>query len=752
MTSHALTNPASRSVVASILFATAILAFAATPASAEDADNATVQDRPRIGLVLGGGGARGAAHIGVLRELERLRIPIDAIAGTSMGAVVGGLYAAGMTPAELEDLVATIDWAEAFRDDPNRENSPFRRKQDGEQFPVRLELGLRDGELQIPLGFIQGQKLGLILRENTLAVAGIDDFDRLPIPFRAVASDIRSGEMYVLSSGDLPTAMRASMAVPGAFAPVVLDGRPLVDGGLGGNVPVSVIRDMDVDIVIAVDVEFPLYSADEISSAIDVTAQVLTILIRKETRRQLDGLSKDDFLIRPDLGNFGTTNFAEISQAVEPGASATLAQAERLSRLALDEAGFNAHLAARREPRTVLPAVDFLEVLDNGPLSSVFLESRLETETGAPPDPAQLAADADRLYGLALYEYVDYRLVEKGDQNGVEFLTRSKSWGPNFLNFGIDLEDDLQGDTAFNLSARMTRRGINRFGAEWRTDLQVGTEPYLKTELYQPLSFDSRYFIAPRIVLEQTNFNAFVSQESVAQYRIGNSNIALDVGRELGLWGELRLGVFVGRGNAKVKVGAPDLPESTFNTGGFEANFQVDTRDDAQIPLRGSHVDISYLHSDTGLGADFRFQLLQTEFTTAWTRGRHTLNAGLVFNTTFYTDDLVQNYFPLGGFLNLSGLARGEISGPHAGLVRLAYYRRTGEMAPNIFDAPLYVGASIEAGDVWQTKSDISATDVLTNGSLFAGVDTFFGPLFLGAGLSEGGDSNFYLLLGRSPL
>ena len=752
MTSPALTNPASRIVVASILLASAILARAATQTSAEDAASVTLQERPRIGLVLGGGGARGAAHIGVLRELERLRIPIDAIAGTSMGAVVGGLYASGMTPAELEDLVATIDWAAAFRDEPERGYSPFRRKQDDEQFPIRLELGLRDGELQIPLGFIQGQKLGLILRENTLAVAGIDDFDRLPIPFRAVASDIRSGEAYVLSSGDLPTAMRASMAVPGAFAPVVVDGRPLVDGGLGGNVPVSVIREMNVDVVIAVDVEFPLYSADEIASAIDVTAQVLTILIRKETRRQLQDLSEDDFLIRPELGNFGTTNFAEIWQAVEPGADAAVAQAERLSRLSLSEAEFDAHLAARRKVHAPLPAVDFLEVVDDGPLSAEFLEARLKSETGASPDPAQLAADADRLYGLALYEHIDYRLVEKGDQNGVEFLTRSKSWGPNFLNFGVDLEDDLQGDTAFNISARMTRRGINRFGAEWRTDLQVGTEPYFKTELYQPLSFDSRYFIAPRIVLEQTNFNAFVSQESVAQYRIGNSNIALDVGRELGLWGELRLGVFVGRGNAKIKVGAPDLPESTFDTGGFEADFQVDTRDDAQIPLRGSHINISYLDSNPRLGADFNFQLLQTEFTSAWTRGRHSVNAGLVFNTSFEADDLVQNYFPLGGFLNLSGLARGEISGPHAGLVRLAYYRRTGEMAPNIFDAPLYVGASIEAGDVWPTKSDISVSDVLVNGSVFAGVDTFFGPLFLGAGLSEGGDSNFYLLLGRSPL
>ncbi len=752
MTSHALTNRASRKVVASILIATTILAVAAPPASAEDADSAAVQDRPRIGLVLGGGGARGAAHIGVLRELERLRIPIDAIAGTSMGAVVGGLYAAGMTPAELEDLVATIDWAEAFRDNPERENSPFRRKQDDEQFPVRLELGLRDGEVQIPLGFIQGQKLGLILREHTIAVSGIDDFDRLPIPFRAVASDIRSGEAYVLSSGDLPTAMRASMAVPGAFAPVVVDGHPLVDGGLGGNVPVSVIREMGVDIVIAVDVEFPLYSADEIASAIDVTAQVLTILIRKETRRQLASLGEDDFLIRPELGNFGTTNFAEILQAVEPGAEAASAQAERLSQLSLDAAEFDAHLAARREVLTVLPDVDFVEVVDDGPLSSGFLESRLKTETGGAPDPEQLAADADRLYGLALYEHVDYRLVERGDTTGVEFLTRSKSWGPNFLNFGIDLEDDLQGDTAFNLSARMTRRGINRFGAEWRTDLQIGTEPYFKTELYQPLSFDSRYFIAPRIVLEKTNFNAFVSQASVAQYRIGNSSIALDAGSELGLWGELRLGVFAGRGDAEVKVGAPDLPESSFDTGGFEATFLVDTRDNAQIPLHGSRVDISYVHSDTGLGADFSFQLLQTEFATVWTRGRHSLNAGVLFNTSFNTDDLVQNYFPLGGFLNLSGLARGEISGPHAGLVRLAYYRRTGETAPDIFDAPLYFGASVEAGDVWQTKSEISASEVLVNGSLFAGVDTFFGPLFLGAGLSEGGDSNFYLLLGRSPL
>lgn len=719
---------------------------------AEELVDSTGTERLRVGLVLGGGGARGAAHIGVLRELERLRVPIDAIAGTSMGAIVGGLYSAGMTPAELENLVESIDWEDAFRDTPQRKDRPYRRKQDDDDFPIRLELGLRDGEVQIPLGFIQGQKLGLILRENTLDVAMIDDFDKLPTPFRAVASDIRTGEAYAMASGDLVTAMRASMAVPGAFAPVVLDGRTLVDGGLVGNVPVSVMREMDVDVIIAVDVEFPLYEAEDMTSALDVTAQMLTILIRKETLRQLDSLGDDDFIIRPELGNYGSTNFGEISLTIGPGAEATRAQAERLRALALGEEDYENHLARRRDTLNRAPDVDFITVMDDGPLSAKVLETRLKSETGQTPDTADLARDAARLYGLDLYELVDYKLVRRGDEEGIQFNTRSKSWGPNFLRFGVQLEDDLQGDTAFNLSARLTRRGINTLGAEWRTDVQVGTEPYLKSEFYQPLGFDSRYFVAPRVLVEQTNFNAFDGQDSVAQYRVTESGVAFDIGRELGLWGEFRVGVFTGKGSAKVKVGSPDLPKSSYDVGGWLATFNVDTRDNAQIPRQGGLVSVNFTISEPGLGADSEFELLETEFTQVWTYGRHSINAGLVFNTSFDSDTLVQNYFPLGGFLNMSGLAQGEISGPHAGLAKLVFYRRTGEMAPNIFNAPLYIGASLEYGGVWQSRSEIGTQNMLLNGSIFTGVDTFFGPLFLGAGLSEGGNSNFYLSLGRSPL
>jgi NTE family protein len=479
---------------------------------------------------------------------------------------------------------------------------------------------------------------------------------------------------------------------------------------------------------------------------------MLTILIRKETLRQLESLTDDDFLIRPELGNYGSTNFAEISEAIGPGSEATLLQAERLERLALDEMHYAAHIAKRRAVLASVPRVDFISVVDDGPLSAKVLENRLRSKTGDSPDTAQLAEDAARLYGLELYEQVDYQLVHLGFQSGIQFNTRSKSWGPNFLRFGIELQDDLQGDTAFNLSARLTRRGLNRLGAEWRTDLQIGTEPYLKSEFYQPLSFDSRYFIAPRLLVEQTNFNAFVGQTSVAQYRVSNSGLALDLGRELGFWGEFRLGAFTGKGSAKVKVGAPELPKASYDVGGLFASFNVDTRDNAQIPLRGWRVGIDYTVSRPGLGADSEYELLETELTKVWTRGRHSINAGVTFNTSFNSETLVQNYFPLGGFLSLSGLAPGEVSGPHAGIARLAYYRRTGETAPNIFNAPLYVGASLEYGGVWQTRSEIGAQDMLMNGSIFTGVDTFFGPLFFGAGFSEGGDSNFYLSLGRSPL
>ncbi len=726
----------------------AALLFGAAMASAAPPD--VRQDRPRIGLVLGGGGARGAAHIGVLRELENLRVPIHAIAGTSMGAIVGGLYASGMTPAELEDLITSLDWKDSFQDTTRREHMLFRRKQDDEDFPMRIEVGLRDGRLVLPEGLISGQKLSWILRERTLHVSDVSDFDELPTPFRAVASDIETGEAYVMSRGDLVLAMRASMSAPGIFSPVHVDGRKLVDGGLTGNVPVGAIRDMDVDIIIAVDVEFPLYEPEQLDSALAITAQMLTILIRKQTQRQVESLAESDILIRPELGVFGSTEFENIAETVEPGAEATIAQRERLIDLSIDVESYAAYQAARTRTRPRPERIAFVRVRDDGPLSKKFLESQLEVQAGDAIDPERLADDASRLYGLGLYEKVGYRLVTEGGETGVEFETLQKSWGPDIMQFGMSFEDNFEGSTTFNVSARLTKTGLNSYAAEWRTDAQLGTDPFLFTEFYQPISADSRFFLAPRAILEQSNFNAFTGNDAVARYRISEAEIGLDVGRQLGRWGELRFGVQRGIGNARVKVGDPSLPNIDFDTGGLFARFRIDTLDDAQIPHHGTRVDLIWNGSRPGLGADEHFDSIETEITTVRTFGRNTFLFGINYGTTLDSDDTIQEFFPLGGFLRLSGFERGAISGPHAGVTRLVYYRRSGDTG-SLLEMPLYFGASIEAGNAWQSRSDISADALLIHGSLFAGLDTYLGPLFVGAGFGEGGESSFYLFLGAPP-
>ncbi len=708
-------------------------------------------ERPRIGLVLGGGGARGAAHIGVLRELERHRVPIDAIAGTSMGAIVGGLYASGMTTNELEDVVATLDWADALSDKAPRKDLRFRRKQDDAHYPINFELGVRGGELLLPMGVIQGQKLDLVLRDLTLDVSHVSDFDNLPIPFRAIATDIERGEPYVMGKGDLAMAIRASMSVPGVLAPLRLDDRLLVDGGIVGNLPIDVMRQMDVDVIIAVDVEFPLYTADELTSALTISEQMLTILVRKETLRQIDTLGADDILIQPELGTFASSDFAQIVQTIEPGARAAAAQSHKLQQVALGEEEFAEHLSRRAGRPKMNDELSFVRVRHDGRIDTAILESRLDTETGDAIKPKRLADDAERLYGTGLYEQVSYELIDEGGATGVEFQARSKSWGPNTLQFAISLENDFEGATSFNLGTRITMAGLNPHGGEWRTDLQLGTDPALFSEFYQPFGSASKFFIAPRVDLQQYNINAFSDDTAIARYRISESEAGFDLGAEIGSIGEFRIGTFHGTGRGKVKVGDPSIDNLNFDTGGLLGRLRFDSRDNAQFPRRGVRADMVWEHSLPGLGADERFDTVSTDFDATWSRGKNSVQLGLSYATTIDAQDSIQNFFPLGGFLRLSGLERGEISGPHAALARVLYYRRVGDSAGGLFDVPIYLGASAELGNVWQSRSDISFDSAPFNGSIFAGLDTIIGPIYFAAGLAEGGRSNFYLFFGGPP-
>ena len=720
-------------------------------APAVGAGDVPLPDRPRIGLVLGGGGARGAAHIGVLKELERLRVPVDAVVGTSMGAVVGGLYASGMTPDELEAFVSTLNWADALGDSPDRSDLGFRRKQDDEEFPMKLELGVSGRNLRLPQGAIQGQALDLLLRDLTIDVSHIDDFDRLPIPFRAVASDLITGNAYVMGKGDLAEAIRASMSVPGAIAPVAVDGHLLVDGGIVGNLGIEAMEAMDVDVIIAVDVEFPLYAADQLSSALSISEQVLTILIRRETLRQIDRLGKDDVLIQPQLGTFGSTDFARSLEAVAPGVDATRAQSERLRPLALSDAAYAAWQAARTHDTRNADAVAFAVIVDANGRPMPRLQEQLSIAPGDSIDTTRFAKEANRLFGMRAFEKVGYELVDRDGQTGVLFTASSRSWGKSFLKFGLGIEDDFEGSTAFNFAARLWQPGVNRYGAEWRTDVRIGTSPVLESEFYQPLGLDSSFFVSPRIDLSQRNIETFEADEAIARLRVSEALAGLDAGMALGNWGEFRAGIYRGVGNARVKVGDPGVPNQSFDIGGIFGRLQIDTFDDANFPRRGTRAEFRWDASRPGLGARDKYETLTFDINRAWSRGKSTVVAGVNYATSIDASSVVQAHFPLGGFLRLSGLERGQLRGPHAGVARLLYYRRVGTSAGNLIELPIYVGASLEAGNAWATRDAIGTGSLVTNGSLFVGLDTFFGPMFLAAGMSETGNSNFYLFIGAIP-
>jgi NTE family protein len=655
-----------------------------------------------------------------------------------------------MSAEELEELVGSLDWAGALTDEPDRADLSFRRKQDDAEFPINFELGVRGTELVLPKGVIQGQELDLLLRELTLRVSHIEDFDQLPIPLRVIASDIERGEAWVMKKGDLAKSIRASMSVPAVFAPVRIGDRLLVDGGIVGNLPVDVMQEMGVDVIIAVDVEFPLYGPEELESVLTISEQMLTILIRKETLRQIERLGDRDVLIRPELGLYASTNFSDILSTIQPGVMAAREQGTKLADISLSQDAWDKHLAARKMPVEPASHLAFVRVVHDGKLAPAVLESKLSVAAGDAIDPALLALNADRLYGLQLYEQVSYKLVQEDVGTGVEYRARTKSWGPNFLQFGVSLEDDFEGSTAFNLGARLTRAGLNRLGAEWRNDFQLGTDPRIYSEFYQPLSFDSRLFIAPHINLKQTNIDAFVMDSTVARLRLSEAAGGLDFGRELGRVGEFRLGVFRGLGEARVKVGDPSIPNIDFNTGGAFARLRFDTLDNARFPRSGMRSGLQWTLSRPGLGADSDFDTVEAEVSQTWSRGKNSIQFGLDYATTLESDNTIQEYFPLGGFLRLSGLERGEISGPHAALAKLVFYRRLGDTS-GILDTPVYLGLSAEAGNVWQTRSEMDFDSMLWSGSFFVGFDTYIGPAFIAAGFAEDGKSNFYLFIGTPP-
>ncbi len=722
----------------------ALLASAASFAGAEESS------RPRVGLVLSGGGARGAAHVGVLKVLERERIPVDFVVGTSMGAIVGALYAAGVPVETIEEELRTMDWAEAFDDRPPRERIPFRRKRDDERSFIDIEFGVGPDGFEIGSGLIAGQNFEFMLKEFLLHTTATADFDGLPIPFRAVAADVNTGEVVVIERGDLADAIRASMAVPGAFTPIELDGRLLVDGGVLMNLPVEVALDAGMTRVIAVDVSTPLRTLGMEPSAFDVAMQAFAISsagAREEQRALLDA---DDLLIVPELSDVKTADFGLVALAMGRGEAAAEAALEGLRDFALSPEAYAAHVAERpvldKEAlsRIVLDEVQFRGVKR---VDTRMVRARLDTEPGTTLDLEALREDLAEIYEIGEFEKVGFRLVtDEGERKRLVIDAKEKPWGPRYLRFGLELESDFEGTGLFSAVADFRWTQIGRLGAEWKSELSIGSRSGLRTELYQPLDYRGRFFLEGEIGLERSRFDAVDPRVGFGRIDSDRRFATIDLGVNFSNFGELRAGVLYAELDADV-IGVSGFATSNVDIAGWAASTTFDQLDHPYFPRRGFQFQAGYFAARRAAGSDDSYDRLETLFVGAVTHRRNTFITALSAGSPLGSDIPFYSEFRLGGFMRLSGLGPGSVQGDVYVNGALIYVRQLADLSESI-GGGFYAGASIEAGNAWPDKNSVELDDLRYSGSVFLGADTFFGPIYLGYGRADGGEDTLFLQVG----
>ncbi|MSQ97856.1 MAG: patatin [Xanthomonadales bacterium] len=703
--------------------------------------------RPKIGLVLSGGGARGGAHIGVLKALEELHIPIDYIAGTSMGAIIGAFYAAGYSPQEIEKFVSETQWKDAFSDQPDRAAMNMRKKQLDADFLIPQRVGFNGGELELPLGLIEGQKLDLIFQRAFLRVDKIHNFDRLRVPFRAVATNLATGSEVVLRKGSLAMAVRASMSIPAIFAPVILNDMMLVDGGMANNLPISVVREMGADIVIAVDISSPLLPREKLDSVLTVTEQLTNFLTRRNTERQIATLGPQDILLVPALGDFGSTDFNKVLDIVPAGYAAVMERQAALVALARDEEDTRARLAEFHTAEEANYIVHFVEINNASIINNEIIRSRLDIELDQPLDFVKLENSLSQIYSIDVFQSVNYELVtNKAGESGIAINAEARSWGPNYLQFGIEFSDDFNGNSDYQIGAAYTRNALNSYAGQLRTAVAVGREGLLDFDFYQPIDQQARWFVEPRALWTRQLYNVYDEDQFRAQIEITGPGLTLGIGRNFNNMNLVRLDYELYRGKAGVLIGDSDLlTGDEVKIGEFVLRYQHDSLDDLWFPRKGKLVTFGARFAGDKIGAASDYQQAFLGVAKAWASGKNSVQLNMQAGYSFEDAVPLERWYELGGFGRLSGLAPDQISGRQMGLATFAYYRRLNEA--DLF--PLFAGFTLETGNVWLQQSDVSFSSLRYSGSVFLGADTPIGPVYLAYGHSDDGQAAVYFYLGN---
>ena len=718
---------------------------AAAPASAPPAPT-----RPRIGLVLSGGGARGGAHLGVLKVLEEMQVPVDVIVGTSAGSIVGSAYASGLPLADIDREMSALRTSMLFHD-VDRNDKPMRDKTIESINYIGPEVGVKRDGIALSKGVVAGVSIEAVLRRLTQRQR-TTNFSELPIPFRAVATDLTTSEMVVLDHGLLAVAVRASMAIPAGLDPVEIDGRLLVDGGLSRNLPVDVARSLGAEVIIAVDVGTPLLTRKEITSVLSVSDQITRILTNTNVAKSISELGPRDLLITPDLSKVSTGDFDHLGDAAVAGEKAARAVAVQLARYSIAQPEYDAwHTALVREPAPEPSRIDAVRVTGTKLVNPEVVAAAIHSQVGVDLNTQVVDEDVKRIFARGDFEHVSYSLVNDVSTGRVLVAdVAEKSWGPNYLRVGLSLASDFSGDSYYSFIASFRATLLNSLGAEWRTDLQTGQTSRFTTEFYQPLTPAQRLFTAARLDFVQDPFEVYDDAGvHLASYRRATSTIELDLGAPLGNSGDVRIGL--SRGQVSLNTDTSFVPGALLvpktPTAGVNARVRVDTLDNLRFPRSGYLADVQLYDSLQSLGAADNYRKLSGTMAAAIAFGPHSVQvagrgAGRVGGGQLPAYEL----FSLGGFLDLSGYKNGQLVGNALAFGRLVYNYRVS--APGLLDGA-YVGVSVEAGRIGDGLTGADRASMHRGNSLYFAFDTPVGPVYLAYGRGDGGNQSAYFFLGR---
>lgn len=747
-----MTQNLKRFFITVLLACLAVLSPLSAQASSEDEESA---QRPKVALVLSGGGARGFSHVGVIKVLEELGVKVDIVTGTSMGSMVGGGYASGYSVGQMRDIILSVNWKEMFALRPNRDEINWRRRQDDLKGLGAGEIGLSDKGALLPDSVVPAQHLEIFLRSITRHVSNVNDLSELPIPFAAIATDLDNGEAVVMQKDvNLADAMRSSMSVPGAFSPFPYKGHVLVDGGLAQNLPVEQAKAMGADIIIAVNASTPLGKTKDIHSVAGVMGQMVGILTERNVNYSKSLLGENDILITTDLEGFTAGDFDKADKIIEAGEKSARAHVKELKRLAVSKKIFTAWNRERESAVKPPQERQIAEVRVEG-LKVVNPESVVKTadlDLSKPVSEDQIAKASAKIWATDDFTLVPY-VFEPGP-NGTQtlvFRPQEKPWGYNTIRVGGKVSTDFNQEHTFNFLVAHTMGWLNSWGGEWRNEAQIGKDSYFSSSFYQPLGVGSPIFLMPEIRYESQRYDWY-NGSSHAEATMKNKSLegSISLGLELGESSVLTAGVGYVSAKSAVAVGHVPGYESLDDDAAFvEVGWRYDTLDNVNFPTSGLYLDARarrYDRMENSADPEVSDYYVEAIWPIDWGDGWvSTLSAKAGSST-------IPGRYPLGGLFNMSGAYYGRYSGSDMFLGRAQIMKRLG--SGRLFGFPLYVGADFEMGRVQEDVLPyyLSDEDLGTwkkAGSVFIAADSIFGPLYLAVGQTSDNDSAIYFFWGR---